>query len=253
MARSATGWIVSVSVALLFAGVGSVTPAGVATLATLLMLPVAPAVPVTLKLTLPPLGSVGIVMPAPCMAAIVTLAGAAHAAPPVGAPQLTAVTVRFATAGSVKIAPSAPAGPALATTIVYVVAAPAFTVAIPSVLLIDRLAWALMVVFAVLLLLPPVLSLVPAGAAIVATLAIAPVTPAVPVTVKVTLPVFGSVGITIPAPCINATVVDAGAGQAAPLIGVPQVTLVTVRFATTGSVNTALFAADGPLFVTTTE
>ena len=35
IARSATGWMVSVSVALLFAGVGSVTPAGAATLATL--------------------------------------------------------------------------------------------------------------------------------------------------------------------------------------------------------------------------
>ncbi|WP_457256840.1 hypothetical protein, partial [Pedococcus sp. P5_B7] len=82
-----------------------------------------------------------------------------------------------------------------------------------------------MAVLAVLLLLPPVLSLVPAGGAIVATLAIEPLTPAVPETVKVTLPVFGNVGITMPAPCINATVVAAGAGQAAPLIAVPQVTL----------------------------
>ena len=102
----------------MFAGVGSVTPAGAATLATLLMLPVAPAVPVTLKVTLPPLGKVGMVMPAPCMAARVTLAGAGHAAPPVTLPQVTAVTVRLATAGSVKIAPSALAGPPLLTTMV---------------------------------------------------------------------------------------------------------------------------------------
>ena len=39
------------------------------------------------------------------------------------------------------------------------------TVATPSVFAIARLAWALMVVLAVLLLLPPVLSLVPAGGA----------------------------------------------------------------------------------------
>src|SRR6185436_2808845 len=126
------------------------------------------------------------------------------------------------------------------------------TVATPSVLVIDRLAWALMVVLAVLLLLPPVLSLVPAGAAMVATLAIEPLTPAVPETVKVTLPVFGQVGMTMPVPCINATVVLAASGQAAPLSGVPQVTLVTVRLATAGSVKTALLADDGPLLVTTT-
>ena len=76
IAKSATGWMVSVSVALLFAGVGSVTPAGAATLATLTIEPVAPAVPVTLKVTLPPLGNVGMVMPAPCIAAMVTAAGA---------------------------------------------------------------------------------------------------------------------------------------------------------------------------------
>ena len=126
------------------------------------------------------------------------------------------------------------------------------TVAMPSVLLMARLAWALMAVLAVLLLLPPVLSLVPAGGAMVATLAMAPLTPAVPVTVKVTLPVLGKVGMTMPAPCISATVVDAGAGHTAPLTAVPQVTLVTARLATEGSVKTALLAADGPLLVTTT-
>ena len=94
--------------------------------------------------------------------------------------------------------------------------------------------------------------MVPAGGAIVATLAMAPLTPTVPETVKVTLPVLGSVGITMPAPCINATVVAAGAGQAAPLTAVPQVTLVMVRLATAGSVKTALLADDGPLLLTTT-
>ena len=46
--------------------------------------------------------------------------------------------------------------------------------------------------------------------------------------------------------------VDAASGQAAPLTALPQVTLVTVRLATTGSVKMALLADDGPLLLTTT-
>src|SRR6185295_19024362 len=110
--------MVSVAVALLLAGVGSVTPAGAATLATLTILPLAPAVPVTLKVTLPPLGNVGITMPAPCIRATVVLPASGHVAPPAALPQVTPVTVRLATAGSVKMAPSEAAGPALVTTMV---------------------------------------------------------------------------------------------------------------------------------------
>jgi hypothetical protein len=116
--RSGCDVIVSVSVALLFPGVGSLVPDGVAILATFTMLPEAPAVPVTLKVTLPPLGSVGITIPVPCINATVVLPTAGHAALPVADPHVTPVTVRLLTAGSVKTAPLAPEGPPLLTTIV---------------------------------------------------------------------------------------------------------------------------------------
>jgi hypothetical protein len=70
-------------------------------------------------------------------------------------------------------------------------------------------------------------------------------------TVMVTLPPEGSVGITIPEPCINATVVFPTVGQAAPPVAEPQVTLVTLIQVAAGSVNTALLAGDGPLLETT--
>ena len=95
-------------------------------------------------------------------------------------------------------------------------------------------------------------SVVPAGGA---TLTLFETLPNVAVTfastVKVTLPPLGRVGITMPAPCIKATVVFAAVGQAAPPVGVPQVTLVTLRPATEGSLKTVLFAALGPAFETT--
>ena len=69
--------IVSVSVALLLLGVGSVVPLGAAMFAVLLTLPAtAVTVAFTVKVTLPPLGKVGMVIPAPCKAATVTLPGA---------------------------------------------------------------------------------------------------------------------------------------------------------------------------------
>ena len=88
--------------------------------AVLLIVPLAPLATVafTVKVTLPPDGSVGTTMPAPCISATVVLDGVGHAAPPVALPQLTAVTFRFAIAGSVKIAPLAAEGPPLLTTIV---------------------------------------------------------------------------------------------------------------------------------------
>ena len=73
----------------------------------------------------------------------------------------------------------------------------------------------------------------------------------VPVTVKVTEPLFGKLGITMPAPCIRATVVLATVGQVAAPVAVPQVTLATLKPVMAGSVNTALLASLGPLFVTT--
>lgn len=55
------------------------------------------------KVTLPPLGSVGMVRPAPCMAALERPAG--HVAPPLAEhPIGSLVTVRLATAGSLNTA-----------------------------------------------------------------------------------------------------------------------------------------------------
>ena len=96
-------------------------------------------------------------------------------------------------------------------------------------------------------------SLTPTGvtAFAVLTSGVAAPSATLPVTVKVTLELAGKVGITMPAPCIKATVVFAAVGQAAPPVGVPQVTLVTLRPATEGSLKTVLFAALGPAFETT--
>src|SRR5271167_2562582 len=119
----------------------------------------------------------------------------------------------------------------------------------PLVLLIARSAPGLTALVAEALLLLRFGSITPAGAAMLAMLVIEPV--ALPATVaftmKVTLPNAGSVGMTMPAPCISATVVFGTVGHAAPPLGLPQVTPVTVRFATAGSVNTAPFAANGQI------
>ena len=61
MDRLATGVMVVVTLALLLAPFGSVTPAGAATLAVLVTLPDAGAVPVTVKVMLPPAGKVAMV------------------------------------------------------------------------------------------------------------------------------------------------------------------------------------------------
>ena len=106
--------------ALLLPGFGSVTPAGAAILAVLAIVPVAPdaTVAFTVNVTLPPDGSVGMTMPAPCISATVVFGIVGHAAPPLALPQVTPVAFRFATAGSVKTAPLADDGPALLTTTV---------------------------------------------------------------------------------------------------------------------------------------
>jgi hypothetical protein len=112
--KSATGVIVVLAVLVLFPGVGSVVPGGVDTVATLVIVPLVPAVPVRVKVTLPPLGRVGIASVPACKAASVELAG--QAAPPVAEPQVTSLAVKLATAGSLTVAPLAPEGPLLVTT-----------------------------------------------------------------------------------------------------------------------------------------
>ena len=110
----ATGVIVVVAVLVLFPGVGSVVLAGGVTVATLVIVLPVPAVPVTVKVTLPPLGKVGILNVPPCKEDTVGEAG--HTAPPVTLPQLTPDTVKFATPGSLTVVPLAALGPALLIT-----------------------------------------------------------------------------------------------------------------------------------------
>ena len=105
--------LLSFAVLLLLPGVGSVTPAGGATVATFAIVPLTAAVPDSVSVTLPPPGSVGIANPA-CNWGTVGASG--HTAPPLAAPQLTVLAVKFATAGSVTTAPWAAAGPLLVTT-----------------------------------------------------------------------------------------------------------------------------------------
>ena len=96
---------------------GSFVPTGVKILAAFTSgLGAFPAtVPMTVNVRLLPDGSVGITMPAPCIAATVDTG---QIAPPVSLPQVTLETESPVMLGSVKIAPSAGLGPALATTIV---------------------------------------------------------------------------------------------------------------------------------------
>jgi hypothetical protein len=115
---SATGLMMSVSVALLLPGVGSVTPTGAVMVAVLTIVPLADGVPVTVKVTEPPLGRVGITMPAPCIKTTVVLATLGQTAAPTGVPQVTPLTLKLATDGSVKMALFAGLGPVLLTTIV---------------------------------------------------------------------------------------------------------------------------------------
>ena len=116
IAKSATGFTVSVSLAILSFVFGSVVPAGGSMVAVFVTLPeVAVTVAVTVNVTLPPLGNVGIITPGPCMAATVV---APQAAPPVAEPHVTLVTLRPATTGSIKNAPFAALGPLFVTRIV---------------------------------------------------------------------------------------------------------------------------------------
>src|SRR6185369_14442417 len=106
IARSALGLSVSLSVAELLPGVGSVTPAGAATVAVLLKVPVAAAeiLQLAVYVMLPPLGrfTVSLMLPLP---------EAVHVPPP--AP--THVQVQVSDAGNVSatVAPVALLGPAL--------------------------------------------------------------------------------------------------------------------------------------------
>jgi hypothetical protein len=185
--RFACGVSVSVSVAELLAGVGSVTPAPVATVAVFTSVPVAAAliVAVTVYVTLPPAGRLTVLLMFP------DPEGAGHVPPP--APAHVQVAVNDAGKASTTVDPGALLGPALLATIVYVTLAPGTAVATPSVFVIARSAWAASVSVSVAELFPANGSVTPAGGATVAVFTTVPVAAVLMVadTVYVTLPPTG--------------------------------------------------------------
>ncbi len=171
IARSAVGTSVSVSVAELFPGFGSVTPAGAAIVAVLTSVPVAAAetVPTTVNVAVPPGGRLTLapMFPAPA---------AGHVPPP--APTHVQVAPIIA-AGNVSatVAPTAVLGPALLATIVYAIPDPGTIVATPSVLVIARSATGVSVSVSVAVLLAAFGSTTVAGTVTVAVFEIVPVAP----------------------------------------------------------------------------
>jgi hypothetical protein len=162
MLRSAVAPSVSVSVALLLPGVGSVTPAGAATVAVLESVPVAAGemVAETVKVTDPPTGrlTVSLMLPEP----------EAVAVPPPAPTAVQVTPVRDAGKVSATVAPVALLGPALDAVIVYVTEPPGVAATTPSVLVMARSAWGVRVSLSVALLLAGSGSMTPPGAVTVA-------------------------------------------------------------------------------------
>lgn len=140
--------IVSLSVALLLPGVGSVTPPAAATVAVLDNVPVAApeSVPVAVNVTEPPDGklTVALMLPDP-------LAGQV---PPPAPTQVQVTPVIDAGKVSATVEPGALLGPELLAVMVYVTGLPAVTEVTPSVLVIARFACGDRVSLSVALLLP---------------------------------------------------------------------------------------------------
>ena len=134
MPRSGWGANVSVSVALLLKRLGSVTPAGGATLAVLERVPVAPAatVPESVYVAVPPTArlTVSLMLPAPLALQL----------DPGDAEQVQVAPSSELGRTSVTVAPATPSGPASETTIVYVSGAPGTANGWPSVLVTARSA-----------------------------------------------------------------------------------------------------------------
>src|SRR5262245_1187898 len=137
-ARSPRGVSVSVSVAVLLADTGSVTPPGVVTVAVLASVPSAPGatVPVAVKVTVPPASrfTVRLMLPAP---------EAAMQLEPAEAAQVQVTPVMAAGNVSATVAPfTAIVALVLVATIVYVTAWPGIALTCPSVLVTVRSATA---------------------------------------------------------------------------------------------------------------
>ena len=230
--RSAVGFNVSVSVAVLFAAAGSVMPAATATVAVFANVPVAVEAIVAVSVNVAmPLGSrstVVLMLPEP-EAGHVDPAEAVHVHV---APERLAGTV------SVTVVAMAADGPAFDATIVYVTVDPGIAVALPSVLVIDTSARRVIVVVSVAELF--------AGFGSVAELETVPV--AVDSTVALT------VNVTEPP---ERTLTEAEmlpepeAGQLEPADAV-HVHVTPERLAGMVSETVALVMADGPAFEATT-
>ena len=177
--RSADGLRVSVSVAVLLPGVGSVVPVGAAMVAVFAKVPVAEAltVAVSVYVAVAPSGRlmVSLMFPVP---------DAAQVAPAV-ATQVHAAAVSDAGSVSVMVAPTTFDGPAFVATMVYVTAVPGVSVAEESDLLIVRSAVAPRLSVSVAVLLPGVGSVTPPGIEMEAVFASEPVAPAATVAVSV--------------------------------------------------------------------
>src|SRR5262245_60477310 len=128
MDRSARGVRLSVSVAVLLPGVGSVTPAGGATVAVLTREPVADGLTWTVyvNVTVAPTGRLTVVARAPA-----PFAGPVTAPPPVKSVAAQLADVTPAGRASDTLAPVTALGPVLLTTIAYVLAVPGTTDATP--------------------------------------------------------------------------------------------------------------------------
>jgi hypothetical protein len=193
--RSAFPASVSVSVAELFAGTGSVTPPGTATVAVFTRLPVADAliVALTVYVTLPPAGRLTVLLMLPF-----PLAG--QVPPP--APAHVHVAVKDAGNVSATVAPVTLLGPALLAVIVYVTLPPGVAVVTPSVFVIERSAFPTSVSVSVAELFPGVGSVTPPGTATVAVFTRLPVAAAliVALTVYVTLPPTGRLTVLLMLP-----------------------------------------------------
>jgi len=186
---------VSLSVAELLPGVGSVTPAGVATVAVLVNEPLAAAeiLQLAVYVMLPPAGrlAVSLMLPLPL---------AVHVPPLVPAQ----VQLQVSEAGNVSatVEPGALLGPAFDAVIVYVTLPPGVAVVTLSVLMIDRSADAPSTSVSVAELLPGVGSVTPAGVATVAVLVNEPLADAeiLQLAVYVMLPPAGRLAVSLMLP-----------------------------------------------------
>src|SRR5258708_7664052 len=131
--RSACGVRVSVSVAVLLPGVGSVVPAGAVTLAVLLRLPVAEAemLAVTVNVAIPPFARLTVVLMSPVPLVTPQLAAGAH---------VQVALLMPAGSVSVTVAPVTASGPPFVTVMVYVTVPPGTAVVTPSDFVILRSA-----------------------------------------------------------------------------------------------------------------